>query len=254
MKLNYKSFGEGEAVVILHGLFGMLDNWQSFAKELSKEYQVFIVDQRNHGKSAHSDDFNYELLAEDLRGFIVDQKIGPCHIIGHSMGGKTAMTFVKKYPLMAKSMIVVDITTKAYPNGHNDIFEAIQAIRFESLTGRKEAEDMLKIRLRDQGVIQFLLKSFYRKPNGSYEWKTNFESLFKNYSRITEAIIIEKPIETTTMFVKGKKSSYILESDLDDLRNIFKKLKIVELEAGHWIHAELPTLLLQEVSGFLKNV
>ncbi len=159
MELNYKTFGQGSPVIILHGLFGTLDNWQTIGKQIAERHMVYLVDQRNHGKSPHTDDFNYPLLAEDLHHFMESQWIHEAHIVGHSMGGKTAMQFALDYPDMVDRLAVIDIGPKAYEGGHQEIFAAMLDLPIEQITTRQEAADFLEKRIPDEGVRLFLLKN-----------------------------------------------------------------------------------------------
>ena len=178
MELNYKQFGQGEPIIILHGLFGTLDNWQTIAKQLAEHYMVYIIDQRNHGKSPHSDDFSYEIMAEDLKEFMFRHHIYEATIIGHSMGGKVAMRFALDYPDMVSKLVVVDITPKRYKGEHETIFEAMFDLDLKNLIHRKEIDEQLKSRIPNDGVRLFLMKNLAREKTGGYRWKMNFQSKF----------------------------------------------------------------------------
>lgn len=254
MGLNYKSFGDGEPIIMLHGLFGMLDNWQSFGKVLAEQYQVFLVDQRNHGKSFHSEEFSYHLLAEDLKSFLEEQDLPNAHVLGHSMGGKTAMNFAALYPKLVKSLIVVDIAPKTYRGGHEDIFKAILNIDIKNISSRKEVNEQLSESIPDDGVRLFLMKNLTRNPEGGYRWKANFEVLYREYGSIMggdENVKFDK----ASLFIKGGNSNYILPEDEAQIKSLFPQAKFAEVkDAGHWIHAEKPKVLLDILAHFLKNV
>ena len=252
-KLNYKVFGEGEPVIILHGLFGMLDNWQTFAKALAKDYMVYIVDQRDHGKSEHTNDFNYYLLAEDLKHFLEDQWIYEARFIGHSMGGKTLLQFSSMYEDLVQQMMIVDIGKKKYLGGHELIIDSLNSVPITQIETRGEAESTLSKNIEDKGVIQFLLKNLKRKKEGGYEWKMNLDLLTIKYPHILDSIDFDHSIDTSSLFVRGSKSNYISTKDFDDLLKIIPNSSLATLHAGHWVHAEKPLELLDLTKKFFQE-
>lgn len=249
--LNHKIYGQGDPIVILHGLFGMLDNWQTVAKKLAEDYMVVLVDQRDHGRSKHTDAFNYTLLAEDLLEFLEENWIHTCHIIGHSMGGKTAMQFASLHPDMIEKMIIVDIGPKAYEPKHDVIFQALLEVPIDEVESRKDVEDSISKYIDDAGVRLFLMKNLQRKKQGGFKWKMNLELLHREYLNIVAAVQVNEPIEVDTLFIYGAKSHYILPSEIEGIKSIFPNSKFEELDAGHWIHAERPDELVDLVNGFL---
>ena len=251
--LNYKIYGEGEPIIILHGLFGMLDNWRTFARKMEADYQLILVDQRNHGKSFHSDDFNYHLLAEDLHEFIHELGLDRFHLMGHSMGGKSAIEFTRHYYNHVNKLIVVDIAPKQYPRGHDTIFNAVLSMDIENLSSRSEADEVMAASIHHFAIRQFLLKNLSRNPQGGYRWKANFQSLCDNYEDIMTAIDIQYPISTPTLFVRGTKSGYITEEDKNVLSRQFSDHQIGDIDAGHWVHAERPEELEALVRRFLTS-
>ena len=254
MTLNYKSFGEGDPIIILHGLFGMLDNWQTIGKQLAQDYQVVLVDQRNHGKSIHSDEFSYDLLADDLKGLMTEMELSSAHVIGHSMGGKTAMTFAANYADMINSLIVVDIAPKPYEGGHEELFEAILAVDIGAVSSRKAVDEQLKLSIPDDGVRLFLMKNLTRKPEGGYRWKANFEVLHQQYQQLMDFNMTGTHI-VPSLFIRGENSDYILEEDEELIYDLFPLAVIEDIEnAGHWIHAEQPQLFLDLVTDYLDRV
>jgi pimeloyl-ACP methyl ester carboxylesterase len=251
--LNHKILGQGEPIVILHGLFGMLDNWQSIAKKLAEEYMVILVDQRDHGKSDHTDAFNYNLLAEDLNKFLGKNWIHSCHIIGHSMGGKTAMQFAALYPDLIEKLVIVDIGPKAYEPGHELVFKALLDVPINKVESREEVEEIISKYIDDKGTRLFLMKNLQRKKEGGFRWKMNLTLLHKEYFNILSAIETEDPIEVETLFIFGSKSHYIIPSDIDEIKLIFPNSSFSDVDAGHWIHAEKPDELLSLINGFLSE-
>lgn len=251
--LNYKSLGHGEPVIILHGLFGMLDNWASIAKSLVDHYRVILVDQRNHGKSFHDTVFNYKVLAKDLKILMTDIGLESAHIIGHSMGGKTAMQFAHDYPEMTRSLIVLDIAPKTYEGSHQEIFKAIFSLDLSAVTSRSEADSLISKGIKDLATRQFILKSLGRNGKGNFEWKTNFKGLYDNYEAILSNISMKTPVYIPSLFVKGGKSNYITNDDKKEIMNYFPTADIVCIDAGHWIHAEQPEELIQTFITFIER-
>ena len=246
MKLAFKKMGEGDPLVILHGLFGSADNWQTLGREFAKDFTVYLVDQRNHGHSPHSDEFSYELMAQDLKEFLLAENIEKATIIGHSMGGKTAMRFAQLYPENVEKLVIADMGVKSYPAHHEDVLDAFYAIDLEFLESRKDAESAMELRISNFGVRQFLLKNLYRKSKTEFAWRVNFSAVEENMDAILAALpenVVNKP----ALFLYGEKSEYIEKSDFENIRKIFPQAKFAALPTGHWIHSEDP-------QGFYKKV
>jgi esterase len=253
-KLNYKEYGSGEPVIILHGFLGMLDNWHSFAKKLSESYRVITVDQRNHGRSFHSDDFDYKIMSQDLYQFIETLELDSVKLIGHSMGGKTVMKLLSEHSSLVDKAVIVDIAPKQYNGGHEAILEALSALDLTTIDKRSEAQDILTEKLGNPSVVQFLLKNLNRNPDQSYEWKANVKLLHEKYKEVSAEIKFDTPCEVPTLFIKGSNSNYITDDDRSDIEAVFNHSQIIEIEgAGHWVHAEKPVELLGEVTHFYKD-
>lgn len=254
MKLNYKVIGEGFPVIILHGLFGMLDNWQTIAKALAESgYMVFLIDQRDHGKSPHTSDFNYQLLANDLLHFMEENWLYQSHLIGHSMGGKTAMQFAFEHGDKIEKLVVIDVCNKNYKGGHEIVLNAIDAVPINDVKGRDEVySDISKFPL-DEGTIQFLMKNLTRTKDGHYVWKMNFELLKAQYNNILSSVgHIDDVFEGKTLFIKGEKSDYIQEEDLIFIKKQFPQSEIITVaDAGHWVHADKPKEFIEVVKEYL---
>ncbi len=254
ISLNFKTYGQGNPIIILHGLFGTLDNWQTIARQLSEEYLVYLVDQRNHGRSPHTDEFDYSLLADDLKDFMESEGMSQATIVGHSMGGKTAMQFAVSYPEMVTSLIVVDIAPKAYEGGHREIFDALLAIDLGKIENRKMADEHLEKAIPDLGVRQFLLKNLTRNKEGSYQWKMNLPAIHSNYQHILDNILLDEPYTGSSLFIRGERSNYIKEADGSLIKNTFPESQIITIpNAGHWVHAEAPEALLSTVKNFMTS-
>ena len=252
MKLNYKQFGQGEPIIILHGLFGTLDNWQTIAKKLAENHMVFIIDQRNHGKSPHSDEFSYKIMAEDLKEFMFQHHIYEAIIMGHSMGGKVAMRFALDYPDMVSKLIVVDIAPKKYKGGHQTIFEAMFDLDLENLTDRRAIDEALKVKIPDDGIRLFLMKNLARQKEGGYRWKMNLPVLYKNYQEILSTIEVDEAYDDEVLFIRGGQSKYIRDEDILDIQEIFPLMQLETIpNTGHWLHAEAPKMFIKIVNNFI---
>lgn len=252
MKLHFKAFGTGKPVLILHGLFGSLDNWQSIAKELAVQFRVFIIDQRNHGKSPHSDQHNYTLMANDLAEFCRNHRLENMVVIGHSMGGKTAMQFAIDHPGLCGKFISVDMATKEYYGGHEAIFDAMFSLDLGNLKSRQEAHERLFLKIADENIVLFLLKNLQRQVEGGFSWKMNLAVLHRNYHHITAGIATNFPVSIPCLFVKGENSGYVLPKDENDILKLFPLARFATVNiAGHWVHVENAKGLLQVLKGFL---
>lgn len=251
MLLHYKEIGEGKPLVILHGLFGTSDNWQTHAKKLSEYYRVILVDQRNHGHSPWSDDFTYEHLADDLERLILHLGIDQFTLIGHSMGGKTAMYYSQKYPTRLEKMVIVDIGIKQYPMHHNEIIKGIKSLDLGTIASRSAAEQAMLPFVDSYGVRQFLLKNLYWIEKGKLAWRMNVDVLEREMEEILAPI---PPIEvwTPTLFLRGAMSNYILDEDWDAIEEIFPDATLETIEnAGHWVHSEQPEEFIEKILGFI---
>lgn len=252
MLLHSKILGKGEPLIILHGYFGMGDNWKSLANKFSELFEVHLIDQRNHGRSFHSDDFTYELMVEDLKNYLSHYNLNKIYLLGHSMGGKTAMLFAVTYPELVKKLIVADIAPKYYPPHHQFILEALNAVDFTKINSRREVEEILKKYIDEEGIRQFLLKNVYWKDKGKLAYRFNMESLTENNQEVGEALPVFTTYQGPTLFLKGENSGYISEDDIPLIQAHFPNSKIVSIKnSGHWLHAENPKQFYDEVIHFL---
>lgn len=252
MKLNYKEIGEGKPLIILHGLFGSSDNWISIARKLGEKRKVYVIDQRNHGDSPHSDEFSYDAMAADLKEFIDDHSISNFDLIGHSLGGKTAMFFASIHPSLVNKLIVVDIAPKQYPVHHDTIIEGLKSIDLYTLKSRNEADKALSEYVPLLGVRQFLLKNLKRTSEG-FGWKINIDVIQKEIAEVGKALATGSSFNKPTLFIRGGMSNYILEDDMEQILSHFANAKLTTVKgASHWVHAEKPDVFLDEVSTFLK--
>lgn len=256
MKLAYREFGSGQPLIILHGLFGQSDNWNTLAKQFAEHgFRVFTVDQRNHGLSPHSDEWNYELMAADLKEFIEDHALLNPIVMGHSMGAKTLLFFEWKYPGLAYKLIFADMAARAYPPHHNEVFKALHAVNFEKVKTRKEAEAIMMEYLPDFGTRQFLLKNIYWKNSDAnlMDWRFNLDAITKNY----DSIMVTAPefvSNRPALIIKGGNSNYISSADEADYKKRFPESTFVSLEgSGHWVHAEKPKEFFEAVLKFITT-
>lgn len=255
MKLAFREFGSGQPLIILHGLFGQSDNWNTLAKRFGENgFHVFTIDQRNHGLSPHSEEWTYEAMADDLNEFISEHQLKDPILLGHSMGGKTVMFFQLQYPRVAKKIIVADIAPRAYASHHDSVLKALNAVDFSKIKTRKEAEAIMNEYIPDFGTKQFLLKNIYWKDNANnvMDWRFNLKVIDKNYSNIgTEVPNGSSDVET--LFIRGERSNYIEEKDLPEIEKRFPNYKLVTIKgSGHWIHAEKPNEFFEAVMEFIK--
>jgi pimeloyl-ACP methyl ester carboxylesterase len=250
--LNYKSFGSGPPVMVMHGLFGMLDNWQTFAKALSDHYTVFIVDLRNHGRSFHDDDTSYPAMAGDVITLADHLGLKRFNLIGHSMGGKVACQIALDHPERVDHLIAVDILPTAYGRGHDMVLKALADLRPEKVGSRKEAENKLVDLLGgDMSTALFLLKSLKRGDDGGYAWRFNLAALSEGYEDIRNGVEGEA-FDRPALFVKGGDSEYITVDRWMEIHDIFPLAEMEEVpDAGHWVHVDQPEKLLEVVKEFL---
>ena len=253
MELFYREVGEGPPLVILHGLFGSSDNWYTQAKMFGEKYHVYLLDQRNHGQSPHTAVHDYKLLAEDLKNFLTEKEIKEPIIIGHSMGGKTAMNMAIAYPALVKLLVVVDIAPKSYPVRHDTIIDGLKALDLTKITSRKEADEALAEYVPEAGVRQFLLKNLNRKQAGGFEWKINLNVLDANIEKMGEGLQYEGEFSKPTLFIRGIRSNYILDEDYDRIHELFTTSTIVSLDTSHWVQAEKPQEFVDSVLEFIAK-
>ncbi|MEL6557277.1 MAG: alpha/beta fold hydrolase [Bacteroidota bacterium] len=251
--LNYRKLGVGEPLIILHGVFGSSDNWQTLGKQFAEKYEVFLVDQRNHGNSFHHEEFNYKVMASDLIELIAHENLGKVNLIGHSMGGKTVMNFACMYPEKIDKLIVVDIAPKNYPPHHQQIFKAFHAVDLANIKTRGEADKQMSAVISDFGTKLFLLKNLKRTPEG-FRWKVNLPVIEKNILEVGKGLDDDKSYNGETLFIGGGASDYIQETDHPVIKKHFPNSSIEMIpEAGHWVHAVKPNELFESVMKFLRS-
>lgn len=254
MKLFYRQMGEGQPVIILHGIFGISDNWVSIGKRIADQYEVFVVDQRNHGQSPHSDTFNYFALADDLYEFIEDHQIVNPILIGHSMGGKVAMNFALDNPGKIEKLVVVDISLREYParQEHMDIIHAMRQVNFDEIDSRSDVEAIVAKSVKSKRVSMFIMKNLYRIGQKRYAWRMNVNGIYENIENVFIAVESPHTFDKPTLFIKGGASNYLLDSDYPLIKKKFPSAQLATIDgASHWVHADKPDELCQALSSFL---
>lgn len=252
MKLFYREQGEGQPIIILHGVFGSSDNWLTPAKMLADTNKVFLLDQRNHGQSPHSDEFSNSVMADDLKEFIEEHAIKDPLIMGHSMGGKVAMAFASRYKNSLRKLVIVDIAPKYYPPHHKKILEGLNSINLKNLETRQEADEQFAKYEPNLGVRQFLLKNIYRNEQNEFSWRINLPVITQKIDNVGEPLAESAKIEVPTLFIRGGSSRYIQETDEPLIKKIFSDARIETIEgAGHWVHAEKPKEFVEILRKFI---
>jgi len=254
MILHSNILGQGKPFIILHGFLGMSDNWKTLGRKFSDEgFEVHLVDQRNHGRSFHSDEFNYEVLAKDLKQYCDEHQLENIILLGHSMGGKTAMLFAAKYPDLVSKLVIADISPRLYPIHHDAILNGLASLNFEILKTRKETEEQLAGYVPEFGIRQFLLKNLYWIEKGQLALRINVDILKSQVEEVGEALPIHLKFEGETLFLRGEKSEYITTEDESVIKLQFPKANVNTIpKAGHWLHAENPVSFLKQTLLFLK--
>lgn len=255
MKLAFRELGKTcKPFVVLHGLLGASDNWLTLSKEWSEHNHMFLLDLRNHGRSPHDSIHTYEAMAEDINEFLHDHDIRKINILGHSMGGKVAMTLAMLYPHKIEKLIIVDIAPKKYTNPEfEDIITKLLNMQLSSIRSLRDANRQLEPEISDIVLRQFLLKNLVRDRQNKFSWRVNLQSLYNNRAALAGEIPTGK-FDGEALFIIGGKSNYVLKDDTAAIRDRFPKARIHTVEnAGHWVHAEQPEIVQQLVSDFLAN-
>ncbi|KQS33694.1 alpha/beta fold hydrolase [Dyadobacter sp. Leaf189] len=256
MQLNFKQVGKhGKPVIILHGVFGLLDNWSGISKTIAElGYRVYLVDQRNHGRSPHAGPLDFHTFAADLKEFIAEHHLENPILIGHSMGGKTVMQYAVTYPGTYEALVVVDIGPKGYPIHHARILEGLNAIPLDKIESRNEADELLREYEPILAVRQFLLKNLYRKDEGGFAWRFNLPLLTTDMANVGQEITYETPIPGPVLFIRGEKSNYIKDEDFAEIQEMFPDARFETIaDAGHWVQAEKPKEFVAAVTGFFDE-
>jgi len=264
MQLNYQRYPEepgsdlltGDPVIIIPGLFGSTANWRSFARKLSADYLVYVIDQRNHGYSPHADSNSYADMVADLLEFIDERGFDSVALCGHSMGGKTAMAFSLLHPARVAKLAVLDIAPATYTRSHAPFVEAMMQVDLQVLKSRLDADTALKATIPDMATRMFLLQSLTASP-GHYRWRLNLAALHKYMPEIMsfpDHLLSTRSSNVETVFINGALSDYVQVEHKSKIKDYFTNVTYVEIaDAGHWLHAEQPKSVLVALLEFLKN-
>ena len=255
VNLNYVKQGQGPCILICHGLYGSLSNFGGLAKHLEKDYTVIRIDLRNHGKSPHINEITQQSMANDLVRLIDLLGVNKIVVLGHSLGGKVAMIFAQQNPLRVSSLVVVDVAPVDYPlDSHSNVFTALKSVDLLAISSRSEADDILKNRINDISMRQFLLTNLQRTANG-YQWRMNLDVLISDYSDIASAPPSAPVFNGPTLLIKGSDSTYINDAMLSSIFQRFPNCVVNTVnDAGHWLHAEKPTEFFKLVKDFLNTI
>lgn len=260
MKLFCRKYGKGKPIIILHGLFGMSDNWMTMAKRLSRySYHVIVPDLCNHGQSPHSEEWDYESMSEDVFELMDTLKTASPVIIGHSMGGKVAMQMAAKHPKKISALIVVDMAPKAYPVLHASILSVLNDLNKSTPFTRNKAEQLMFRRIHDAAMVKFLLKNLYWKTDAkggiALAFRFNLKVIAAKIENIGQEILFPVPVKIPSLFVRGEDSDYITDDDVTQIKKKFRKVKVSTIKnSGHWVHVRQPDVFLNDVLRFIHNL
>ncbi len=240
-------------VLLIHGLFGGLENLNALAKHLSNDFDVISMDVRNHGNSFHSNEMTYPLMADDVLALLAHLNIEKLHIVGHSMGGKIAMQFALHHPNMVDKLVIADIAPVQYQHSHEQVINGLKSIHLDSLQNRKEADQQLASYVEEIGVRQFLLKNLVKSEHG-FTWRANINNIANAYENIIAGNAADSPFLGDTLFIKGSNSDYITSEHRELIMRYFPNSKArVMSGVGHWLHAEKPVVFNKIVENFMKK-
>ncbi len=252
MTLHSNILGEGRPFLILHGFLGMSDNWKTLGNRFAEQgFQVHLVDQRNHGRSFHSEDFNYDVMAQDIQRYSEVHQLEDIILLGHSMGGKTAMHVATEYPNLVSKLMVADISPRFYPIHHDAILNGLSALDFSEIKSRGQADKFLAQFVPDIGTRMFLLKNLYWVEKGQLGLRINLRVLKEQVAEVGESLPLLAKYKNPTLFLRGDKSEYVMPSDNKLIMQHFPNADIVTVSnAGHWLHAENPDEFYDAVMEF----
>lgn len=258
MNLQFKKYGSGRPLIILHGIFGISDNWVSFGKRIAElGFEVYILDQRNHGRSPHHYAFTYYALVDDLVEFIEQQNIEMPIILGHSMGGKVAMRYTLENPDDVSALIVVDTSMRTYISHthHRNLIDAMKSVDFSKVTSRQEVVDHMNGFIESKRIVQFLVKNLFWKEKDILAWRINLEAIDLNMDSMYDGVFYSTVFDNPTLFIRGGKSDYIIEEDIPAMKKNFNNMDLATIAEGtHWVHADAPEEFYEHVSQFLTDL
>ena len=252
MKLFYRKLGSGKPLFILHGLFGLSDNWSTVGKMLSESFEVYLIDLRNHGSSPHSDEWTYSAMVNDLTELMENEKLNKIILMGRSLGGKVAMQLASMHPEKLEKLIVVDMAPKNYSGSSFDFANKLIDTNLTELKTRKEAEERLSSFIHEKSELQLMQKNIYWNDENKLAWKFNLKTIAENINKIKNTFTLgEIHISISALFIRGEKSNYILDSDIPQIKKNFPDSEIKTIAGvGHWVHADKPQKFVDIVKEF----
>lgn len=252
-ELSYTRSGTGQPLVVLHGLFGSGKNWQSHRRHFGNQFEVFNVDLRNHGESFHSDNMNYPAMADDVAALLQSLNLTNCNMLGHSMGGKVAMTLAVKHPRLLDRLVVADIAPVSYFHHYDDLIEPILALPLDTIESRSQADQLLRQNIPEDQLRAFLLQNLVRESDG-WRWRVNWRAIQRDMEFLTGFGDLPEDwrIDLPTLFIRGARSDYIGDAEIEVINRHFRRADFATIEdAGHWLHAEKPEIFARHVLEFL---
>tara|TARA_B100000965_G_C19575044_1_gene750949 strand:- start:696 stop:1466 length:771 start_codon:yes stop_codon:yes gene_type:complete len=253
MKLYSRIYGDNiQDLIIIHGLFGMSDNWNSLGRQFAKYYKVHLIDLRNHGRSPHAEEFNYNVMCEDIFEYVEANNIKKPILLGHSLGGKVAMKFAFTYPENIKKLVIADIAPRKYNTDyHQNLLTIISEINLKNYTKRNEIDIALSSFIKEPAIRSFLLKNLFRDIDNNFAWRFNLKGLLNQLNNIQDDSFVVGACNIPTNFMRGGNSNYITHFDEHKINTHFSNSSITTIEgAGHWLHAEKPERFYNEVIKF----
>jgi pimeloyl-ACP methyl ester carboxylesterase len=254
MQLHYKSYGSGQPLIILHGLLGSLDNWRTVSLDLAHDFRILTPDLRNHGHSPQSEEMNYSVMAQDVSELMNHENLKQAYVLGHSMGGKTAMELALKQPERVSKLTIVDMAPRPYAPRHAKILSAMLTLDLSTFQTRRQLQEALAPAIPDLAVRQFLLKNLESDSAGTLRWRIGLRQIFQNYDSLRQPIESQIPFNCPTLFIRGEHSDYLTESDIPSIQKLFPLARLETVpQAGHWVHADNPAVFVQKVREFLAR-
>lgn len=253
--LNYRLHGElndSPPLIVLHGLLGSLDNWNSVARQRAAKQTVLAIDLRNHGDSPHVEGMSYQQMVADIIELLDHLQLPVCDLMGHSMGGKVAMLLALAHPQRIQRLLIVDIAPKEYPPRHQNLLQAMTSLPLATLTSRKQADEWLSHAVKHPLDRGFLLKNLKRNAQTGFHWQCNLSEIARHYLKISAFPVPEQQFSAATCFIRGGQSDYVQDTDWEQIQHYFPTASLVTLaEAGHLPHVQVPTLFLEQLEAFL---
>ena len=253
--LHFTETGNGSPLIILHGLFGSGKNWQSLSKEFAEYFKVYTIDLRNHGLSFHDPEMDYENMAEDVYTLLKSLDISACRVLGHSMGGKTAMVLAHNHPQIVTHTLIADIAPVAYQHEYHHLLDPLLAIQLDRVNNRSHVDQILQSSIPESQLRYFLLQNL-KRVDGLWQWNTNLSAIKTHIRLITgfPKLTGEWRIDNPTCFIRGGNSDYIGASESATIHRHFSNVSIQTITgAGHWLHVEQPVKFIQKALQFLKQ-